>query len=438
MTGSASQHKLSFPSIYFLGINGIIGSGAFLLPQQVYKDVNLFSVVALLAAALAVSLVAMCYADLASRFTGSGAAWLYGYNAFGDFTGYELGIFSWFLGCTTLAAEVVALFTTLKNIFPVFNNHQVLVWSAIGLLVAFAVVNYFGQNLIKWVDNVSSAAKMATIIIFILVGAVFIHLAHFSPVLPPAATTSAGSFTHHFGAAFNTVFYLFTGFSFIPIAASQMQKPEKNIPRVLISVMISVTILYTLMFLVAIGILGPDIANHSIPIADALKVAVGNWGYGLIVIGMLTSIFGVAFAASFNTPALVASLATEHHMIPTVFGKQNAHGAPLVAIILTTAVTAFLVTQSYLFLVSCIVFSSFVQYVPTVLALIKFQRTNQFPTHGFALKGGSLVPVIALAVCAYMAINFKLPTVILGVIVAMIAGIAYPWIRKHTAKEPAH
>ena len=30
--------KLTFMSIYFLGINGIIGSGAFLLPQSIYKD----------------------------------------------------------------------------------------------------------------------------------------------------------------------------------------------------------------------------------------------------------------------------------------------------------------------------------------------------------------------------------------------------------------
>lgn len=37
---------------------------------------DLLSVVALLSVALTVELIALCYADLASRFTGSGAAWL--------------------------------------------------------------------------------------------------------------------------------------------------------------------------------------------------------------------------------------------------------------------------------------------------------------------------------------------------------------------------
>ena len=46
--------KLAFMSIYFLGINGIIGSGAFLLPQSIYKDMNLLSVIVLLSAALTV------------------------------------------------------------------------------------------------------------------------------------------------------------------------------------------------------------------------------------------------------------------------------------------------------------------------------------------------------------------------------------------------
>ena len=87
-TKKKNPKKLSFISIYFLGINGVIGSGAFLLPQVIYKDMDLASVLVLLCAAITVSMVALCYADLSSRFTGSGAAWLYSYNAFGRFAGY--------------------------------------------------------------------------------------------------------------------------------------------------------------------------------------------------------------------------------------------------------------------------------------------------------------------------------------------------------------
>ena len=128
---------------------------------------------------------------------------------------------------------------------------------------------------------------------------------------------------------------MFTGFSFIPIAAKQMNNPEKNIPKVLISVMITVTILYALMMLVAIGILGSKMVNYSTPIAVAFQKAVGDWGYVLVIAGMLISVIGVAFAGSFNTPSLIASLANEHAMLPKWIGKKNKHDAAWVAILLS-------------------------------------------------------------------------------------------------------
>ena len=186
-------------SIYFLGINGVIGSGAFLLPQTIYKDMNLMSVFVTICAAVTVSMVALCYADLSSRFTGSGAAWLYSYNAFGRFTGYELGIYTWFLGCCTYATEVVALLTTLKSFWPVYNNAVVYYGTAIGLIILFTIINLFGRTIVKLVDNLSSAAKMITIIVFIIVGAFFIQKMNFTTVLPKAASLGVGPYFKHFG-----------------------------------------------------------------------------------------------------------------------------------------------------------------------------------------------------------------------------------------------
>lgn len=430
--------KLSFISIYFLGINGVIGSGTFLLPSVIYRYMNLTAVLVLLCTALTVSMIALCYADLSSRFTGSGAAWLYAYNAFGRFTGYELGIFTWFLGCCTLAAEIVALLTTLKSFLPVFDNHVVYYSAAMALIILFAIINFFGRDLVKAVNNISAAAKLLTLLLFIVIGSFFIHKANFSPVIPATALTGAGPFFKHFGAAFTPIFYLFTGFSFLPIAAKQMNNPEKNIPRVLIAVMVSVTILDALMMLVAIGITGTRLGGYSTPLASAFGDAVGKWGYTLIIIGMLISIFGVAFSASFNAPSLVASLANEHHMLPKVIGKKNKHDAPWIAIIMTAVLTAAFATQSYLFLVSCTVLASFVQYVPSILAVIKFKHTNEFPNHGFQLPGKYLIPALALAVSCYMVTNFTAKTLLIGTVVAVLAAVAYFFIDKDEEAERRH
>lgn len=65
------------------------------------------------------------------------------------------------------------------------------------------------------------------------------------------------------------------------------------------------------------------ISNYSTPISVAFQKAVGERGYALVIVGMLISILGVAFASSFNTPALIASLATEHSMLPSWIGKRT-------------------------------------------------------------------------------------------------------------------
>lgn len=432
---NASPKKLSFMSIYFLGINAVIGSGTFLLPSTIYKQMNLMAIVVLLCTSVTVSMIALCYADLSSRFKGSGAAWLYGYHAFGRFTGYELGIFTWFLGCCTLGAEIVALLTTLKSIIPALHNGLIYYLCALILIIFFAVINFFGRDLVKIVNNISAAAKMITLLVFIVVGAFFIHTTNFSPIIPAAALTGFGPFFKHFGAAFTPVFYLFTGFSFIPIAARQMDKPEKNIPRVLIAVMVTVTILDCLMMLVAVGLSGKKLGIFATPLASAFKIGLGQWGYDFIIAGMLISIFGVAFSASFNAPSLIASLANEQKLLPKWVGKKNGRDAPWVGIIMTAVLTAAFTTQSYAFLVSCTVLASFIQYVPSILAVIKFKHSNEFPNHGFKLPGKYTIPILALIVSCYMVTNFTSTTLLIGTIVAAIGAVLYLIVDRDSEME---
>ena len=123
---------------------------------------------------------------------------------------------------------------------------------------------------------------------------------------------------------------------------------------------------------------------------------------------MLISILGVAFASSFNTPELIASL----------------------AIIMSAVISAILITQSYLFLVSCIVLASFIQYVPSILAVIKFKHTAEFPNHDFKLPGGYIIPALALIVSCYMVTNFTWRTLIFGLVVGVLAAVCYFFIEK--------
>lgn len=431
----SSGKKLSFISIFFLGINGIIGSGAFLLPQEIYKDLGLMSIVVLIVAAMTVSMIALCYADLGSRFSGSGAAWLYCYNAFGKFTGFQVGLFTWFLGVTTLSGEVVALLQTLKEVFPILKEPHFYYTSVMGFIIILGLINLMGTKFTKWVDNISSFVKITTILLFIVIGAFFLKFSNFTPIVPENIKTT-GDFIKHFGTAFSVVFYMFSGFSFLPIAARQMNNPQKNIPKALISVMITVTLLYVLVQFFVIGILGPSLVNYNAPLADAMRVSIGDFGYYLILSGMLVSIFGLAFAVSFNTPILAASLANEHKLLPSFIGKMNKNGAPYYAILITSIASCALATGSYIFLVTCSVLAAFVQYVPTIFAVIKFKQTNEFPNQGFSLKGGYTIPILALISSAYLLVNFTATTFFIILVVFLLGTVVYIITNKPINTKP--
>lgn len=80
--------------------------------------------------------------------------------------------------------------------------------------------------------------------------------------------------------------------------------------------------MYTLVQTIAIGILGTTIVKYDVLIAEAMKIGGGHWAYTIIILGMILSIFGVAFAVSFSTPALAASLAEEHHLFQVLLERK--------------------------------------------------------------------------------------------------------------------
>ena len=78
----------------------MIGAGIFGLPGKLDEAVGSFAPWLLLIAGLGIMLIALCYADLASRFDSSGGPQLYAGTAFGPFVGFQAG---WMLYASRVA-----------------------------------------------------------------------------------------------------------------------------------------------------------------------------------------------------------------------------------------------------------------------------------------------------------------------------------------------
>lgn len=425
--------KIGFASIFLLGINGIIGSGIFLLAGKLYADIGVASLLVILVASITILFIAFCFAELASKVTENGAAWRYVYEAFGKFMGFEVGISTWFLSISILAAETAAVLTTLQGIFPAMKSP--LTYNIVGVcfLSLLFIANLIGTSFVKFLDNISSATKLFIIMFFIVVGVFFVKGSNLTPFLPATVTSASILFTD-FAKALSVIFYAFVGFSFLPVAAAKMKNPKKNVPLALITVLLVCVILYMAITFVCIGILGPELATTQLAAAVAFEKIWGNLGYQIIIYGMLISIGGLAISFSFNSP-LIASSLSEAKLFPSILSKKNKKGTPYVSSIITFVIAMILVVSGdFMFLINLSVFISFIHYVPCILSLIKLRKRKDIENKGFEVPGGLIVPILALVSSAYLLTSFTFQIILFGIILLLVGAILY-FIQERSIKK---
>ena len=93
---------------------------------------------------------------------------------------------------------------------------------AILILVVLGLVNIIGVNAAKYMNNIITVGKLVPLIFFVAVGIFFIKGGNFVPMFPTKIDGAT------FGSAAILIFYAFTGFESIAVAAEDMENPQKS------------------------------------------------------------------------------------------------------------------------------------------------------------------------------------------------------------------
>lgn len=389
--------KFGFCSIVLLGINGIVGTGIFLLPNKAYSIIGSASLGVLLFDAVIAGCIALCFAEAASLFTRNGGPYLYAKHALGDFWAFEVGVLKWIVTVIAWAAMAVGFTTALGAAVPALSGDFAKDVISFILIVGLTIVNIFGVNVSKFVNNLITISKLVPLALFIAIGIFFINGANFTPVFPQDIYVD-GSFAQ----AAVLLFFAYTGFEVIAIAAEDMKNPKKNLPRAIIMCMLLVSVLYMAILAVSIGVLGTDLANTKAPVQDAFNVIVGPIGMYIVLVGTLISMGGINFAEAYYAPRVATSMA-EDGMLPNALAKRNRYNAPYVAAIVTAIASVLLAwSGSFTTLAAISAVSRFTQYLPTCLAVIIFRRKWADKARSYTIPGGYLIPVIAIGTSLWM------------------------------------
>src|SRR5687768_12423633 len=200
-----------------IGINQVIGSAVFLLPSQVAGQVGNWSPTAFLAIGFASLLVALCFAEVGSRFEGTGGPYLYTRAAFGRFVAFEVGWMQWVTRVTSQASIANAIALALGFYWPVMTSDSGRISVIAAITLTLGWINLRGIRQSAFVINLLTIAKLVPLAIFIAVGVWVIDVSRLTPL-------GAVSLTQVSTAALLLIF-AFGGYDVIGVPAGEASLP---------------------------------------------------------------------------------------------------------------------------------------------------------------------------------------------------------------------
>lgn len=417
-----------------LGINCVVGSGIFLLPGPVAARLGpaggwagiLAAVGVTAAAGLLACLIALCFAEAASRFRHTGGAYLYAREAFGELAGFEVGWLSMLAGVVAWGALVEAFAVALGRLMPAVAaglGHDLAV---VGLLGALAWANLRGVRAGGGLSTLASAIKLTTLVAFVAVGIWFVD-----PGTLRSLTGEPGEGGP--AAAVLLMLFAYVGFENLVVPAGEMRHPERTLPRAIVAVLAGVTLLYAAVMLVVAGTLG-TLGGRENAVADAAEAFLGPVGGAAVAVGVVISIVGVNAASALILPRRLFALA-EQGDLPAVVGRLHPrHRTPWVAILLTYALAgAVALTGSFAEVAALAVVGRLMQYIPTCLAVVVLRRRDRRGDGARAavrLPGGPAIPLLALVLAVALLVQAS-PLQLAAGAVAALAGLpVYRWRRR--------
>lgn len=421
----SESSKFSLGGATLYGINAVVGSGIFLLPQTIYRDLGPASLLAMVFDAVLVLLLAVCFAEVACYFDKNGGAFQYSKSAFGDLVGFIVGLLGWFVTIIAWSAMAAGFAKLLIVTIPALEGHNKAI--SVILVILLSIINSTGLKTSKIFTISITIAKLIPIIAFTFMSIFFIKNGFDAGNFTPFLQLKEGmTISKAMAGTSMTVFYAFIGFEALPVVAGEMRNAKKNVPKAIMGSISIVSILYFMIIAGTIAMLGVGILETNAPVQDAFAMMIGPAGRWIISIGALISILGLNVGDSMMIPRYGASISDEG-LLPKIVSKKNKKAAPYVAIIISCILTCLLLLSgSFEQLAELSVVFRFIQYIPTAIAVIFLRKKNPGVQTAFRLPFGPVIPILAVVVSVWMlAMGANSKSLIAGGIGIVIAAIFY-------------
>ncbi len=380
-------------------INIIVGGGIFRMPSALSAQMGAAAPLALVAGALAIIPIALCFAAVGSRVQVTGGPYSYLAATFGPFAGFLAGSLMWISNFTSSAGVAAALSVQVASLVPALAPPLPRALLITGIYMVLFALNAFGVRMGARAITILAALKLTPLFLLAGIGVFFVDwsLVSFSPAAAPSFAA--------LGTSMALVMFAYSGMETALVPSGEVQDPARSVPRAALVAIVLVVLLYLGLQIVGQGVLGAKLGESGVPVADTAGAIWGNPGRTLLLITACISMTGFLMGNLLGTSRLVFALGRDGYL-PSLFARVSAsHRVPIFALVMHAGlawVLALAGNFDALALISggaiCLV------YLLVALAAWRAQRRDirERGDHPFVLPGAALVPV--LAVLAMLAI----------------------------------
>jgi len=379
-------------------VNYTIGAGIFVLPALVAGKVGAAAPIVYVICAVAMGLIALCFADAGSRVSLSGGVYAYAGVAFGSYIGFMVAVSMWISMIIASAAVAIIFLDSLAQISPALGSTAVRSTIIVVLYSILALINVRGVKLGSGTVQTVTLAKLVPIFVLVAFGVFAIRTANLNwPGMPSGSDISRASVI---------LIFAFMGVESALAPSGEFKDCARTVPRAIFYALFFVTLLYIAIQVVAQGILGAELAtNTKAPLAEAAKRVLGRGGELLVLLGAAISTVGYVTGDMLAGPRMPYALARDGLLPGILSSVHERYRTPNVAIVLHAVLCAALaLTGTFSYLAVLVVLLTLIVYLACCLATIQLQRRDVRADGGtpLHLPAGPLIPILASLVIVWL------------------------------------
>ncbi|KIL37844.1 gamma-aminobutyrate permease [Gordoniibacillus kamchatkensis] len=411
-----------------ISLGGSIGTGLFLASGGAIHSAGAGgALLAYLAISVIVYFLMTSLGEMAAFMPVSGSFSTYANRFVDPALGFALGWNYWFNWAITIAAELSAASLIMKYWFP---GSPALLWCALYLALMF-LINYFSVRSYGESEYWFSFLKVATVIVFIVVGLLMIAGIMGDGAKPAGLSHyAAGNSPFHGGFMALLGVFMAAGFSFqgtelIGITAGESENPGRTVPKAIRQVFWRILLFYIL----AIFVIGALISYND-PVllsGDVDKIAMSPFtivfrNAGLAVAAsvmnaiILTSVLSAGSSGMYASTRMLWTLAKEGSA-PRWLGGLDRRGVPVASLVVTAAIgmLAFLASLFgdgvvYTWLLNASGMCGFLAWVGIAVSHYRFRKAYVLQGHDperlpYRARWFPFGPIAAFVVCVLVMIG---------------------------------